>query len=190
MKEVTLATRDALEHARAARQMVLLKREAIDAPRVDGFPLAIGSELVLLAVVDDWRFDGYAIVRLADVTEVRSNEYERFTERVLEREGELTHLVPPAPAVPVTAWSDVFEALRASGRYVLVHEEEYEEEPMSLGPVVAVHSDTMLLHYVGATAEWDAEPSEIAFQDVTRVQFGDYYSTVFARYAETTRPEA
>ena len=173
-----------------ARQVVYLQREAITAPRVDGVPLAIGPELVLLAVVQDWRFDGYAIVRLADITAVRSNEYERFTEQVLEGEGEMARAVLPTPAVPVSSWSEAFEALRASGRYILVHEEEYEEEPMSVGPVVDVRDEVVLLHYVGATAEWDEEPSEIEFANVTRVQFDDRYSTVFARHAELSRPVA
>jgi hypothetical protein len=123
--EVTLISREALERARVARQVVYLQREAITAPRVDGVPLAIGPELVLLAVVQDWQFDGYAIVRLADI-----------------------------------------------------------------GPVVDVRGEAVLLHYVGATADWDAEPSEIAFANVTRVQFEDRYSSVFARYAEATRPVA
>jgi hypothetical protein len=84
--------REQLEGALAARQMIRLRRDDIDAATIYGFPLAIGPELVLLAVEHDWRLDGYAIVRLADVTKVRSNEFDRFTERVLEAKGELRRL--------------------------------------------------------------------------------------------------
>ena len=188
MTDVALAVRKELESARVARRIVCLKREAIDAIRVDGFPIAIGPELVLLAAVGDWQLDGYAIVRLVDITLVRSEEYERFTERVLEGEGELARVAPPTPPVPVDSWLTVFGALRASGRYVLVHEEEYEDEPMSIGPVVGVRAESVLVHYVDATGEWEEEPSEIPFADITRVQVEDRYSSVFGRYAEKSRP--
>ena len=181
---VELSAREPLERARSARQMVRLERERIAASSVYGFPLDVGPELALLAVVPEWRLDGYAIVRLADITHVRCDDYERFTERVLEGEGDLARLAPPAPAVRVGSWAQAFEDLRQSGRFVKAHEEEYENEPMSIGPIVGVRDHAVLLHYVGATAQWDAEPSEILFDDVTRVEFDDHYTTVFSRYAE------
>lgn len=188
MTAVALAARKVLESAREARQMVCLKRDAIDATRVHGLPLVLGPELVLLAAVPDWQLDGYAIVRIADITNVRSDEYERFAERVLEGEGELARLAPPEPAVPIDSWLAAFEALRASGRYLLVHEEGYEDEPMSIGPVVGLRAESVLVHYVDAAGEWEEEPSEILFADITRVQFDDRYSAVFGRYAEKSRP--
>src|SRR5215216_1943708 len=101
---VVASIAEQLGRAIAMRQQVRLAREAIGAANVHGFPLEVSDQLVLLAQVEDWRLDGYTLVRLGDVSEVRSGELERFSERVLEGEGELARLGPPSPPVPMASW--------------------------------------------------------------------------------------
>jgi hypothetical protein len=182
------AVRAQLDEARAARHEVRVARDILDAGAIYGVPLDVSAELVLLATVKDWGIDGYALLRIGDVSEVRSDETERFSERVLAAEGELVRLVPPSPSVPVSSWAAAFEALRASGRFALVHEEQYEGEPMCVGPIVGLTDTGVLVHYVDTVGVWDPEPSEICIADITLVQFDDRYSTVFGRNVMESRP--
>jgi hypothetical protein len=186
----TDVVREQIERAIAARQQVRFARGHVESPSISsvyGFPLAVGDELVLVQVVSDWALDGWTILRLADVTDVRSSEFDRFAERVLAGEGELARVAPPVPDVPVASWGAAFRALLApsggAAPLVIVHQEEYDGEPMDVGPIVGVRDDAVLLRYVDAAGVWDDEPTEIPLADVTRVEFGDRYSTVFAKYA-------
>jgi len=88
----------------------------------------------------------------------------------------------------MASWAVALDALRASGRFLLVHEEEYEDEPMSVGPVVDVREAVVRVRYVDAAGTWEDEPTEIALSDVTRVDFDDRYSSVFRRYAGSSPP--
>jgi hypothetical protein len=174
------------EQVRAAierHQQVRLAREGIAARNVHCFPFQMAGELLLVQEVDDFALDGYAVLRLRDVTEVRSGECERFCERVLEGEGVLAQVRPPEPPVALASWPALFASLQAAPwPLVILDSEEYEDEPMYVGRVVGAGADAVSFRYVDALGAWDAEPDGIPYEDITAVRFGDRYTTILARY--------
>jgi len=143
--------------------------------------LALGDELVLLRVVDDFRLDGYFVARVADVKALRSNEYERFVERVLKDRGLWDDVGRTAP-VPVDDWTSVLAALRAAGAIAIIECEAAPVEEFYIGKVCAIPDGVAEILEFTATAEWDEEPSDIALAEITRVRFLDGYSTAFLPY--------
>lgn len=171
-----------LQRARDLRELVRLEREGIHAEAVTGFPLVLGGELVLLHRLDDFDLAGHAIVRLADVSDVLRGDLEQFTERVMREEGQLERVGAPEPAVPVGDWGEAFEALRASGRIVIVECEDFEEEEFYIGRITRVRGDAVIFHHFDAVAVWDEEATAIPFAEITRVRFNERYTDVFGPY--------
>ena len=173
-----------MEQVRAAaarRGYLRVEREAVAARRMYGFVLAASDELMLMQEIYDFTPDGYAIVRLRDVTAIRDGESERFDERVLEGEG--VRVAPPQSAIDVASWRTVFASL-AGGEWPLVLVESESDGDVWVGRVLGAGDTAAWFHYVSPVGVWDAEPEEIDYDDVTLVRFGDRYTTVLARYVD------
>ena len=169
--------------AAAARQgYVCLKRDAVTERRIRGFVLAVSDELMLMQEVYDFTPDGYVIVRLRDVTGVRDGDYERFDARVLEGEG--FRAVPPPTAIDLASWRTVFASLARGEWPLAVVEDESDVDALVVGRVLGAGETAAAFHYVSPVGVWEAEPEEIDYDEVTRVCFGDRYTTVLARYVD------
>lgn len=178
---MTASVRQDLQLALDHRQQVRLERPGMDTEHLHGIPLALGDELVLLRVVDDFRLDGYSVVRIGDVESLRSNEYERFVERVLHDRGLLADVGRVAP-VPVDNWASLLAVLRESRTITIVECEAADVEEFYIGRVCTVGVDAVEVLEFSPMAEWEEEPCRIALADITRVRFLDGYSTAFLPY--------
>ena len=93
-----------IQSAISRRAQVRLDRDEISARHVHGFPLRLESDLLLVHEVNDFRLDGYVVLRLRDITWVRDGECERFCEEVLKGEGHLAQVgEPPHPLLSAAA---------------------------------------------------------------------------------------
>jgi hypothetical protein len=189
--QAAVTARRALRRAIARRESVKIARTGPSQPNVYGFPLAIGRTLVLLHALTDFDLDGFQVLPLRLVTDVRSGEYERFLERVLRDEGTLREVWPargkPHRAdLPLAGWPELFRALGPSEELVIVEcedrEPDGEEQDFFIGPVIGVTDDAVGVHHFDATATWDPSPSAVPFDEITRVRFDERYIRVFARY--------
>lgn len=177
------AVLEQLRDAVARRAYVRVARDALGPFATDGFALAMGDDLLLMLQVRDFDPDGWAIVRLRDVTAVREGDNERFTARVLAAEGVDAAL--PEPPVDVSSWQAVFAAL-AAGPWPLVRVEGEEPEgdgDVWVGRVLRAGDESATFRYVSPRGRWD-EPEAIPYDDVTLLTFGDGYTTVLARHVE------
>lgn len=172
-----------LRAAAARHGYVCVARDAVTERRIRGFVLAMSDELVLMQEIYDFASDGYVIVRLRDVTGVRDGDYERFDARVLAGEG--IRAERPRKAIDPSSWRTVFASLAGGGwPLALVESENGDDGDFWVGRVLGAGETSVAFHYVSPVGVWDAEPEEIEYDDVTRVCFGDRYTTVLARYTD------
>src|SRR5262249_25569874 len=93
---------------------VRLTRSIPSEPRLNGFILGVGRDLVLLQQFHDFYPEGYAVLRLRDVTDLRSGKYERHWERMLAGEGLLERVGIPYN-VPLEDVPGLLKALQQRG---------------------------------------------------------------------------
>lgn len=140
-----------------------------------GFPLAVGEQLFLLAIDNDFLLNGFTVRRLRDIYELTDRK--SIHQTIAEREG-LTDFA--APAVDITDWKAVFSSLQAMGKTVIV-EREYEPGFFRLGRIVEVREDHVLLRHYDADGIWQ-EPVAIPYREITSVTFDDRYADTFSKY--------
>ena len=135
-----------LSEAAAERRLVgIVRREPLQ--KLTGFPLALGSRLLLLHDLNPDLLlpDGFALVRLQDVAEVRSTEWEWSVQRALAGEGRLED---PAgtPAVRLDGWAGALADLHARGERLSVDCED-DDDAYFLGAVAALDAESVdILH--------------------------------------------
>lgn len=179
--------RRALRRAVRHHESVKISRRTRDERNVRGFPLAIGRTLVLVQVSHDFDLDGYEVLPLERITQVRSGVHERFHEHVIRDEGRLRNVWPPDDApkwadLPLDSWQELFAAFGAMRQIAIVECETRDEDAFLIGPVAAVAEHAVGIHNFDATAVWDSAPTEVRVRAITCVRFDERYTQVYARY--------
>ena len=162
------------------RKIVCLTREFPGEP-LHGFVLALGREWVLLQQFHDFYPEGYAALRVRDITDVRSGEHERHWERMFAAEGLLDQIAVPG-ALSLDETSQLLTALQRRGQNVIVECEENVE--FHIGQILSVDAGAVCFANFDALGRWDDAPQVIRFRMITKVQFETPYVQTFSRYLE------
>jgi hypothetical protein len=176
------AVLEAIQGAIARGQKVQLVRAGLPQEGWSGFPLVLGDSLVLLRSLRDFAFDGFSLVRLADVTEVRSGDVERFYERVIRAEGLDRDLAPPRPVL-LRSMRTALESIRAHYRHVIVTCEGVDDESFFLGDIARVDEESVHLHYIHVDGTRERDATRVPLEDITLVRFDEAYLRYYGRYA-------
>jgi hypothetical protein len=145
-------------------------------------PLEIGSQLVLGECISDFRYDGFKIFNLEDVTDVLDNpdvEFRNAIMRIEKIERQSQKSISPN----LDGWENLFKDIKLSGVVVAVECEsvEYEEE-YYIGKVLDVNEDSIQMQTFNTVAEWISEAETILYKDITSVSFENRYITVYSKY--------
>jgi hypothetical protein len=165
---------------------VKVERRRLEAQSVSGVPLALSSTLVLLREVVDHAMDGFVVIRTPDITRIRSDQYERFGERILRGEGALGKVGGRRAHPPIHSWHSLFRGLQKRRKVITVEAERRGE--LYVGVVLGVTERSLVFHFMDATGIWDLEPLTIPFRTITRVVFDSHYDRMLQKYG-TTRPK-
>lgn len=166
--------REQLEEAQSEAFVVCVTCDAFEAGVEIGYVIDVGAELLLLLrISEEIRFNGFAVLRVRDITEVDAPyEHADFVEAALRRREECAS---SAPEVDL----DSFEAvLRTAGKLfpvVTVHRDEVEPESCEIGKVVRVSSESVSLLEIGPDADWARQPTQYAVSEITKLEFGGGY---------------
>lgn len=171
-----------LSAAVAARRLVHVTRRD-DLQEMTGFPLAMGGKLLLLRDVnpDVLLPDGYVLVRLQDVTGVRSAEWDRSVERALAQEGRVPDPAD-APALRLDGWAAALGELHARGEPLALDCED-EEEGYYLGAITTLDHQGIDVRHITTEGAWEDEDWSVDYDTITRVVFRSRYVEVFSRLA-------
>ncbi|HEX2207504.1 MAG TPA: hypothetical protein VHG93_07460 [Longimicrobium sp.] len=178
---ISAVLKELTEAAAAVRLVSIVRRGELE--KLDAFPLAVGSRLVLVCNVNPEVLvpDGYVVIRLQDVAEVRVTEWGRSVERALAAESRLPD---PArtPAVRLDGWAGALADLHAR-EIPLSLDCEDDEGAYFVGILTAVHDDSVQMRHVTTEGVWEDEDGTVYLDELTRVNFGSRYVEVFTRLA-------
>ena len=164
----------------SAKNFAKFQREAIDPNPLYGFPLMVSESLCLIQTFTDFAFDGFSLIRIADITTLRSDENERFDERVLKGEG-LKRL--KAPLNCLDSWRVVLEELQSQGKNIIIESEKDHE--FNIGKVVSIGEEAVSFLYFDHLGNWDEEPFDISYEDITLMVFDRPYIEIISKYLKS-----
>jgi hypothetical protein len=165
------------------RDLVSIRRAAVDENSIQGFVLEMSDELVLLQYVYDLNLDGLMILRAADISEIQRSATDEFQEGLLQAEG-LLSAVPFDYSVDLGSWPMAITALAKDYPLLILERELLDEPDLAIGRVLDVGAEEVHLKYFTGTAKWREEPDKLRFTDITSCQAGTNYLNVYQRYFE------
>lgn len=168
-------------HLRAGHK-VRLTRGRLGDEYWSGYPLDMSEDYVLMRTLDDFNPDGFAVLRIEDLTEVRCGDAERFFDFVLQAEGLLKDL-PKPPPIRLDSWQSILEDILRYRQYAILECEALEEPEFYLGKLVDVTPLKVSLHYINIKGIMEDAITEVPLEDLTIVRFDEKYIQYFSRYA-------
>jgi hypothetical protein len=172
---------EAIQAAIDGGHKVQFVRQAFEQESWNGFPLVLGDELVLIRTLHDFAFDGFSILRVADITEVHCGEVERFFERVIKAEGLDRNLPAPRPVL-LHSMRTALESVRAHYRHVILECEGVDDDAFYLGEIARVDDEAVELYYIHVNGTRDREVTRVPLDTITLVRFDEQYLRLYGKY--------
>jgi hypothetical protein len=177
-----------LQHAAAVNEIVRLERRGVRVrERVTlGSLLRVSEALVLLALFDDRiRYDGYEVLRTADITSWRPADRREFYRTAFELKG---LQLSPDPGVDLTDMPALLASAQERFPLITIFREHLHPGECDIGRLKLTGDEAFAIHYIDPSAQWRDDPAHYRYADVTRVAFGGEYERTLAMVAESRGP--
>lgn len=178
------AIRKRIQTFAGARTKVRATRPMKRSPLLNGFVIAVGKEWALFHPFHDFYPEGYTVFRVRDVVELRSGEFERHWERMLEAESLLSGLEGPFD-LPLDDVRALLEGIRRLGENVIVECEGAkmsQDDDFYIGRILQVDLETASFAHFDALGRWESKPQEIRLAEITLVQLRTPYVQTMSKY--------
>ena len=156
---------------------------------LNGYLLGLSDTFGLMHCFHDFLPDGYTLFRLNDVISIRSNEYERFWDRMLASEGLLTGLDKNLN-MNLTSIQSSFLSLTDDSQTLIIEAQipDEEDQDFYIGQVATFDTTKVWFNHFDALGKWELEPAEIPLDEISFIQFDTPYIKTFSKYVESTCP--
>lgn len=147
--------------------------------RFDFYILDYSEKLMLCIPECDFAIDGYEIRKISDLKKVEVQD--NMHVKICKKKGLLNGV--KKPDLDMSSWRAVFESLESFEGYVIVENENTDRDGdfFYIGIIKKVKRSSVMFSYFDADGVW-YDDVEIPFSQVTRVSFGDRYSTTWYEY--------
>jgi hypothetical protein len=172
-----------LERFRQERSLISLQRDKVDPNRIQGFILGASENLVLLQYVYDFHLDGLMVLRTEDISEIVRSRTDLFQQSLLESEGVVSG-IPFDYKIDLTNWRTAISDLRSNFTLLILECELVENPKFSIGEVLEVGGDEVVIRTFTGAANWLEEPIGLLYEDITSCQVNTNYSNFYQRYFE------
>lgn len=131
---------------------------------------------MLIAYLYDFMFDGYKVLRLKDITNLRRDEVDEFHYYIIQQQGMLNDL-NRLEGAKIDSWSAVFGYLRNRGQMIDISLEKVEDQRnFFVGKVEEVQGAYLLFREVTVLGVPKRRRKKIYYKDITMISFGNRYA--------------
>lgn len=171
-----------LTEATEKHQFTRVMRALPGSDEIEGFVISVTPSWTLITECNSLTLNGFVALRTRDIVKVRRRGSSDLMVRWLQRHGPWP---PPGPSGAISQ-SDVRSLMEsAGGQYHLisVFQEDLDPDVVYIGAPVRWGKNRLRLLEVNPRARWANAPSSFRYDDITRVDFGDRYSTILGSLA-------
>ena len=172
---------ETLERRAESRALVTIFRNLDDVENLEAYVVGVGSELVLLHVVEDFHLDGYCILPRAHVERARHSSLERYRGAILRAEKVRTQ-VGFDGEIDLDGWNGAFKSLKTLGEPIIVEDEREGSEEFVIGRIERVNKKSASIRGFDPIGRWYDDPTRFKYEDVTSLVFGSEYVTIYSKY--------
>lgn len=167
------------------RDLVSLRRTAVDGRLIQGFVLDYSESLLLLQYVSDFHLDGFMLLRREDITELKVGDTDHFQRQLLCAEGVLDQ-VDFSFRAPIQSFA-AFLGSRGRDEIVAVEDELSEPDRFLIGAISRVAEGSATIRHFTGIARLVEPPETILIDQITSCQTDTNYIRFYQRHFERIR---
>lgn len=166
------------------RHQIHITRINIDENPIDCIPIAAGKKLLLVEYLYDFLFDGYLVIRINDITSIRSGEIERYSEHIFNSEGIVNHNKLSTIEFDDN-WDNIFRWLQSLNEFCIIECESLSSSSnFYIGKIENIRKDSVDLLNFNAIGKWDKHHTNILYEHITLVSFKTRYIDIMRKYLQ------
>lgn len=163
------------------QNQIQIKRKRIDNNSLECIPLMLGEKLLLVQYLYDYDIDGYMIIRLKDITNIRNGESEKFYEYILKQEQIINQVKKP-DLTNVDNWEGLLSELKMFEKNIIIECEDISGNDFYIGKIIEINKNRVSFLHFNPVGEWEKVPKEIIFKDLTAIRFETRYINIISKY--------
>lgn len=169
-------------------KMVHLTRGFPGEPSHSGFVLGVGEELVILHQFHDFYSEGLTALRIEDIMGIEHGGREQFIEHILNCENIVTTNIHSIYIKSNNFKELISNACHLSQNLIIECEnmETDDEDNFYIGKIISFGNDAIKMQNFDSVGVWDGFCVEIAYSDITKIQFDTPYLNIISRYLSPT----
>ena len=145
--------------------------------KITGMPIKISDELVLIALINNLKFDGYIILSIAGIKSINYSESEKFIEHIMENEGNKNI---SKSEINIDGWYSSLSSIE-SLESIITLTIQSDGKNYFVGQVCSVDSDKVVLKEIDTCGSW-GEHVTISINDIEEVELSNYYLDMLKKY--------
>lgn len=158
-----------------------------EAGAVNGFPVRLGRQLLLLQALTDFHLDGYYIVDVARIQSLRSGKLERFSEKVLRAQQQMEHLAD-LRGIALQDWRSALRNIQSTGQNIIVEWVDEGELVFFAGQIVRLNQKTFSFRQFDAAGKWWS-PWPVPYDSILDIQLENEYINVLSKHVKPWRSQ-
>lgn len=147
----------------------------------NGYILGFSDNLLLLNETDDFRVNGYAIIRIDQIKKVRFNKGDKYFDKMMRWENTIEK-VGIKHQIDLNDWHSAFKSLKNLGLSVIAECEAEDIDTFTIGPITKVGKKYVYITDFDIEGFFDDSPTSIDYESITRVAFETEYLNIFSKY--------
>lgn len=149
---------------------------------ITGFILAKSDEFLFIQDVNDFRYDGYVLIRRPDFDTIKHGRNEQMIKKILKGEGMLGEAYGYKGRMPLSNWKAIFDTLKKEDTHAVIRSVYKDEAEFWIGPIKRATEKRVVIHHYDATGTFNTKATTLGYEEIRMVYFGDRYSTTFRKY--------
>jgi len=144
-------------------------------------PIIINNDMAMILRFFDFMPDGYTIIPMSQVLEIKYSESCKFFENIVKNEG-ITSFLSGAPEIEIISWEKVFSFFKKTKEIVIA--EIGKEDSINIGRVVKVTKENLFMQCFSPVGIWDEMEWAEPFINITSITFRNHYTNIFSKYLQ------
>lgn len=150
----------------------------------NGFIFEQNEKFILIGCAPDFNYDGLAVIRKSDISEIKHSDNEKFFKKIMDEE-KISQLIAErrkSILFSLDSFSKMFMQLKEQNLPIIIECNYGNKDRFIIGPVKDVEEKKVKIRYFNSVGEFDFKPVVIKYKEITSIKIDDPYATTFFKY--------
>jgi len=129
---------------------------------------------------------GISYLKLQLLKNARYNENDAYYDSIMKWEGKKKK-IGLRKKLNIKSWQSIFKYLQLIEKPIIVECEHPKIDEFIIGPIKEITKKSVSIQYFNAKGILDTKPTKIKYKKISKVTFGDRYSTIFGKYLSNNK---